>query len=57
MRRSIRPKQLRILGEAETRAARTITVADPDGFALTFTFGPLKRDMTMDALVNKIVTS
>jgi uncharacterized glyoxalase superfamily protein PhnB len=31
--------------------ARDFTVADPDGFALTFTFGPLKTDMTMDELM------
>jgi len=37
--------------------ARDFTVADPDGFALTFTFGPLKRDMTMDVLVDRIVQS
>jgi uncharacterized glyoxalase superfamily protein PhnB len=34
--------------------ARDFTVADPDGFALTFTMGPLKRDLTMDALTDKI---
>ena len=33
--------------------ARDFTVSDPDGFALTFTFGPLKRDMTMDELTRK----
>ena len=33
--------------------ARDFTVADPDGFALTFTMGPLKRDLTMDALTDK----
>ena len=33
--------------------ARDFTVADPDGFALTFTFGPLKQGMTMDALTAK----
>lgn len=37
--------------------ARDFTVADPDGFALTFTFGPLKRDMTMGALVDRIAKS
>ena len=34
--------------------ARDFTVADPDGFALTFTMGPLKRDLTMDALMAKM---
>jgi hypothetical protein len=34
--------------------ARDFTVADPDGFALTFTMGPLKRDLTMDALTDKL---
>ena len=34
--------------------ARDFTVLDPDGFALTFTMGPLKRDLTMDALMNKL---
>jgi uncharacterized glyoxalase superfamily protein PhnB len=34
--------------------ARDFTVADPDGYALTFTFGPVKRDMTMDALTDKM---
>jgi len=33
--------------------ARDFTIADPDGFALTFTVGPLKRDLTMDALTDK----
>lgn len=31
--------------------ARDFTVADPDGFALTFTFGPLKKDLAIDDLV------
>ena len=30
--------------------ARDFTIADPDGYALTFTMGPLKRDLTMDQL-------
>jgi uncharacterized glyoxalase superfamily protein PhnB len=34
--------------------ARDFTVADPDGFALTFTMGPLKRDLTMEALTDKL---
>ena len=34
--------------------ARDFTVADPDGFALTFTMGPLKRDLTMGALMDKL---
>jgi uncharacterized glyoxalase superfamily protein PhnB len=34
--------------------ARDFTIADPDGFALTFTMGPLKRDLTMDALTDKL---
>jgi uncharacterized glyoxalase superfamily protein PhnB len=33
--------------------ARDFTVADPDGFALTFTMGPLKKDMTFDAAMGK----
>jgi len=33
--------------------ARDFTVADPDGFGLTFTFGPLNISMTMDALSSK----
>ena len=33
--------------------ARDFTVADPDGFGLTFTFGPLNIAMTMDALSSK----
>lgn len=33
--------------------ARDFTIADPDGFALTFTKGPLKTDITMDELVAK----
>jgi uncharacterized glyoxalase superfamily protein PhnB len=37
--------------------ARDFTLADPDGFALTFTFGPLKRDMTMGELTHKIAKS
>ncbi|HTW36658.1 MAG TPA: VOC family protein [Rhizomicrobium sp.] len=37
--------------------ARDFTVADPDGFALTFTMGPLKRDLTMDALMDRIAKS
>ena len=37
--------------------ARDFTVADPDGFALTFTMGPLKRDLTMDALMAKMPKS
>jgi uncharacterized glyoxalase superfamily protein PhnB len=37
--------------------ARDFTVADPDGFALTFTMGPLKRDLTMDALTDKMQKS
>ncbi|HUO94265.1 MAG TPA: VOC family protein [Rhizomicrobium sp.] len=31
--------------------ARDFTIADPDGYALTFTMGPLKRDLTMDELI------
>ena len=31
--------------------ARDFTVADPDGFALTFTMGPLKRDMRLEDVV------
>ena len=34
--------------------ARDFTVADPDGFALTFTYGPLKHDMAMEAVASKI---
>ena len=34
--------------------ARDFTVADPDGFALTFTMGPLRRDLTMDQLRNRV---
>lgn len=34
--------------------ARDFTVADPDGFALTFTFGPLKRNVTMDDLAKSL---
>jgi uncharacterized glyoxalase superfamily protein PhnB len=30
--------------------ARDFTVADPDGFALTFSFGPLKQNFSMDDL-------
>ena len=37
--------------------ARDFTVADPDGFALTFTFGPLNAGMTMDALTSKTAKS
>jgi uncharacterized glyoxalase superfamily protein PhnB len=37
--------------------ARDFTVADPDGFALTFTMGPLKRDLTMDQLMNRSAKS
>jgi catechol 2,3-dioxygenase-like lactoylglutathione lyase family enzyme len=33
--------------------ARDFTVADPDGFALTFTMGPLKKDMSFDAVMAK----
>jgi uncharacterized glyoxalase superfamily protein PhnB len=33
--------------------ARDFTVADPEGFALTFTAGPLKSNLTMDALMGK----
>lgn len=33
--------------------ARDFTLADPDGFALTFTVGPLKQNMTMDELLAK----
>jgi catechol 2,3-dioxygenase-like lactoylglutathione lyase family enzyme len=34
--------------------ARDFTLADPDGFVLTFTMGPLKRDMTMDEVVANV---
>jgi len=37
--------------------ARDFTVADPDGFALTFTFGPLNASITMDALTATISKS
>jgi len=31
--------------------ARDFTLADPDGFAITFTMGPLKRDLSLDQVV------
>jgi uncharacterized glyoxalase superfamily protein PhnB len=34
--------------------ARDFTLADPNGFVLTFTMGPLKRDMTMDQVVANV---
>lgn len=34
--------------------ARDFTLADPDGFVLTFTMGPLKGDMTMDQVVANV---
>ncbi|HEY2071689.1 MAG TPA: VOC family protein [Rhizomicrobium sp.] len=33
--------------------ARDFTVADPDGFALTFTMGPLKRDVSFESVIAK----
>ncbi|HEY4113016.1 MAG TPA: VOC family protein [Rhizomicrobium sp.] len=33
---------------------RDFTVADPDGFALTFSFGPLKQNVSMDELQKSI---
>jgi uncharacterized glyoxalase superfamily protein PhnB len=33
--------------------ARDFSVADPDGFTLTFTMGPLKRDVSFDAVIAK----
>jgi uncharacterized glyoxalase superfamily protein PhnB len=33
---------------------RDFTVTDPDGFALTFSFGPLMQNMTMDDLTKSI---
>jgi uncharacterized glyoxalase superfamily protein PhnB len=33
---------------------RDFTVADPDGFALTFSFGPLKQNVSMDELSKSI---
>ncbi|MFL5238818.1 MAG: VOC family protein [Rhizomicrobium sp.] len=34
--------------------ARDFTVADPDGFALTFSFGPLKRNLSMDDVAKSV---
>ncbi|HVU19696.1 MAG TPA: VOC family protein [Rhizomicrobium sp.] len=34
--------------------ARDFSIADPDGFELTFTMGPLKADMTMDQVVANV---
>lgn len=34
--------------------ARDFTVADPDGFQLTFTFGPLNRDLSLEAVAGKV---
>lgn len=34
--------------------ARDFTVSDPDGFALTFTMGPLRRDMTMAQVIANV---
>lgn len=34
--------------------ARDFTVADPDGFALTFTFGPLRQNVSMDDLAKSV---
>jgi catechol 2,3-dioxygenase-like lactoylglutathione lyase family enzyme len=31
--------------------ARDFTIADPDGFALTFTMGPLRRDLSFGAIM------
>jgi uncharacterized glyoxalase superfamily protein PhnB len=37
--------------------ARDFTVADPDGYALTFTFGPLKQNLSMDEVTGKVARS
>jgi uncharacterized glyoxalase superfamily protein PhnB len=33
--------------------ARDFTLADPDGFALTFTHGPLKKDLSFDEVMGR----
>lgn len=37
--------------------ARDFTIADPDGFALTFTHGPLNQNRTMDEIVASAQTA
>lgn len=34
--------------------ARDFTIADPDGFALTFSFGPLRQNFSMDDLAKSV---
>jgi uncharacterized glyoxalase superfamily protein PhnB len=34
--------------------ARDFTLADPDGYALTFTMGPLKRDLDIGQVVDNV---
>lgn len=33
--------------------ARDFTLADPDGFALTFTYGPLRKDLSFDEVIGR----
>ena len=33
--------------------ARDFILADPDGFALTFTYGPLKKDLSFDEVMGR----
>jgi len=37
--------------------ARDFSLADPDGYALTFTFGPIKRDLDLAAVVANVTRS
>jgi catechol 2,3-dioxygenase-like lactoylglutathione lyase family enzyme len=37
--------------------ARDFSAADPDGYALTFTFGPINRDLDMAAVVANVTRS
>lgn len=48
-----RAKGAKIIHEPGDRPwnARDFTVADPDGFNITFTMGPVKKDMTMEEIV------
>ncbi len=57
--RRARSSGAKILREPGDRLwnARDFSLADPDGYALTFTFGPLKRDLDLAAVVANVTRS
>ncbi len=51
-----RSRGARLLSEPKDRPwnARDFSVADPDGFVLTFTQGPVERGLGMDRIIRRI---